>query len=153
MLGFLFGLGIGSMLLHSGSSNSGNKNQVEAFRFEQLSTKYYESVKEYVKDNRYKNKEIWWTKVKGYTFFIFLHKNTFEMFYPKSNGWGSYYLRKVNEIEYKIEDDKIIFTYDDELIESKTNYIKGSKNKLILHNIDDDNDNNDILVKRIVIES
>lgn len=34
MLGFLFGLGIGSMLSHSDSSNSGNKNQVEVFRFE-----------------------------------------------------------------------------------------------------------------------
>lgn len=67
MLGFLFGLEIGSMLLHSDSSNSGNKKQVEAFRFVQLSSLYYEAVKKYVKYNNDKNKSIWWTEVKGRT--------------------------------------------------------------------------------------
>ena len=45
MLEFLFGLGVESILLHSGSSNSRNENQVEAFRFKQLSSLYYEAVK------------------------------------------------------------------------------------------------------------
>lgn len=157
MLGFLFGLGIGSMLSHSGSSNSRNENQVEAFRFEQLSSLYYEAVKKYVKYNNDKNKSIWWTKVKGRTLFIFLYENTLKVFYPHSDFLSlSYYLVEIGKEykkEYKITDGKFILSFDDEIIESKMNYMKGSNSKLILHNIDDDNDNDDILVKRIVIES
>ena len=41
MLGFLLGLGVGSILSQSNSSNN-SKNQVEAFRFEQLNSSYYD---------------------------------------------------------------------------------------------------------------
>lgn len=156
MLGFLFGLGIGSMLSHSDSSNSRNENQVEAFRFEQLSSLYYETVKKYVKYNNDKNKSIWWTEVKGCTLFIFLYENTLKVFYPHLDFLSlSYYLVEIGKEykkEYKITDGKFILSFDDEIIELKMNYMKGSNSKLILRNIDNDNDDG-ILVKRIVIES
>lgn len=154
MLGFLFGLGIGSMLLHSDSSISGNKKQVEAFRFVQLSSLYYEAVKKYVKYNNDKNKSIWWTEVKGRTLFIFLYENTLKVFYPHSDFLSlSYYLEEIGKEykkEYKITDGKLILLFDDEIIEFNMNYMKGSNSKLILSNIDDDNDK--MLVKRIVID-
>lgn len=154
MLGFLFGLGIGSMLSHSDSSNSRNENQVEAFRFEQLSSLYYETVKKYVKYNNDKNKSIWWTEVKGCTLFIFLYENTLKVFYPHLDFLSlSYYLVEIGKEykkEYKITDGKFILSFDDEIIELKMNYMKGSNSKLILRNIDNDDG---ILVKRIVIES
>ena len=142
------------MLLHSDSSNSGNKSQVEAFRFKQLSSSYYETVKKYVKYNNDKTKSIWWTEIKDRTLYIFLYENTLKVFYPHSDFLSlSYYLEEIGKeyrIKYKITDGKFILSFDDEIIEFKMDYMKGSNSKLILHNIDDDNDK--MLVKRIVID-
>ena len=142
------------MLLHSYSSNSGNKSQVEAYRFKQLSSSYYETVKKYVKYNNDKTKSIWWTEIKDRTLFIFLYENTLKVFYPHSDFLSlSYYLEEIGKEyrkKYKITDGKFILSFDDEIIEFKMDYMKGSNSKLILHNIDDDNDK--MLVKRIVID-
>ena len=147
MLGFLLGLGVGSILSQSNSSNN-SKNQVEAFRFEQLNSSYYDAVKKYIKYNKDENKSIWWTKVKGYVVFIFIYENTFKIFYPQL-GFLDYHLINIYENEFKIKDNKFIFTYDDELIECKMEYIKNSNNKLILQYIED---NSEMLFKRIIID-
>lgn len=148
MLGFLVGLGIGSML----SCGDSSETQVNAFRFEQLSSSYYDAIKNYIINHKDNNKGIWWTKVKGCTLFIILYDNTFKIFHPYLGFLGLYYyleeIGKEYKKEYKIEDDKFIVSVDDEIIELKMNYIKGSNNKLILYDIDD---NSEILFKRIII--
>lgn len=149
MLEFLVGLVIGRML----SCDDSSETQVNAFRFEQLSSSYYDTIKNYVINHKDNNKGIWWTKVKGRTLFIILYDNTFKIFHPYSGFLGFYYyLEKIGKEykkEYKIEDDKFIVSVDEEIIELKMNYIKGSHNKLILHDIDD---NSEILFKRITID-
>ena len=150
MLGFLVGLGIGSML----SCGDSSETQVDAFRFEQLSSSYYDAIKNYVINHKDNNKGIWWTKVKGRTLFIILYDNIFKIFHPCLDIFSfSYYLEEIGKEYkkgYKIEDDKFIVSVDDEIIELNMNYMKGSNSKLILQNIDDDNDK--MLVKRIVID-
>lgn len=135
------------------SCGDSSEIQVNAFRFEQLSSSYYDAIKNYIINHKDNNKSIRWTKVKGRTLFIILYDNSFKIFHPYSGFLGLYYyLEKIGKEykkEYKIEDDKFILSVDEKIIELKMNYIKSGNNKLILHDIDD---NSEILFKRITID-